>query len=357
MKRAVSTLAAVAVSVVAAPAAWACIHAETEDPQPPYLDALELGVYFDGTSQTLTYAPSITATGDSTRLAMVTATPSIPASYSVGSTSLFATIRQYLTPQSGGVDGPVDGGVRGDASDGSNGFEELPTVAVGPYTFTAFQVTGDGGLEALNARLAEDGFVAIDAAIGQVYADEGWYFIAIAADSADATLTDGLLPPVQVTFSATTPVVPLRLEAGMPPFAANIYAAMPEPVDADLVGTFGVQVRESVTVSQSEIGDILCGLKGVAPEDTADCAEGLSDDTWTLTWLQSDGNLNAPSDPISAWDSEFKLLPGDDGGGATDEGSAEAGCTAAGAATSGWLALGAFAVAALGRRRRQGDRA
>lgn len=96
-------LASLASLPLTSPLAHACIHPASADPVPPQLDGLEIGVYYDGANQVLSYAPTISARGDSTALAMVTAVPGVPSRYNAGETGTFADIRRFLTPQNGGV--------------------------------------------------------------------------------------------------------------------------------------------------------------------------------------------------------------------------------------------------------------
>lgn len=289
---------------IGAPTAWACIHPEADYGGTVRPAAQEFAVVFDGEREVLLISATIASDGAAPEaLSLVTATPSLPDTYADGDPELFAALYQWFEPSlsAGGEDGGKGWG------DGSNGHVEvLPAVETGAWEIQPLQASGADGVEALNAWLTDHGFVTLAPDVAAWYADEGWYFLAVKVKAADgdATLEDGVLPPLEIGFETDELVVPLKMEAGMEAFDARLYLFFGQEFPADFdPSAFGL-------TRNTDHGGTLAGAPGVVKDLVAGYESDGRVSTPAQPWMAYEltGQLNTADNLIMSWPDDFHML-------------------------------------------------
>lgn len=335
------TVAALAAIMFTAGPASACIHTESDYAGTLSAPRQEYAAFWNDGQEVLLISTAITSTnGEPAALSLVTAVPNIPSDITTGDPSIFPELNGWLDPASKGIPEPGSFGDAG-TSDGGNGISILPTVEAGPYAVTPIEATGAEGVTELNAWLTSNGFQTLPEALAQRYADEGWIFLAvkITPGSAGDTLADGALPPLQLTFDSDALVVPLKLEAGMGPFAARVYtfAGSSHP-GSDYFARYGMKTADVGAkavdgAAPAKVSALITKLQTASALPTSLAG-------WTAQAVHSDGLLNEPGRQIAEWADDFAVTYVPTSGGGDTEGAdvtsgADVGTTGGSDAVSG----------------------
>ena len=285
--------------------ATACIHPEAEGGEVVSTPAQEYAVFYNAGRQTLMISLNVEMNeGSAAGLSMVTATPTLPDSYTTGDPALFADLYTWYHPPTDLSDQPRSGDANSADGPELDGIEVGTEVETGPYRITPIEVSGPGGVEALNTWLTENGYVRLDRELAQSYADKGWYFLAvdIRPGSMDQELESGRLPPLEISFDTREVVVPLKLEAGMGPFDIRMYLFLDSQLPTDTGAKYGLEAMDgptSISGAPTRVQETIARFQ----------TDGLVANSTVYTYqLHSDGLINTTDAPILAWPEDFAFL-------------------------------------------------
>lgn len=350
-----SLCSACVLAALAADTALACIHAESDFQGTVRSDAQRYAVFYADGRELLVIGTSLETSSDTQpdAVSLVTATPSLPDAYETVDPDFFPNLVGWyasldpidVTDTSGGQDA------------GGGGIDILPGVQAGPYEITPIQAAGDQGVTELNAWLRDHGFTELPLQIATFYAEQGWYFLAVKVtpESLGEGLADGQLPPLMLGFDTDELVVPLKMEAGMGEFDAEIYLFLegPLPTLDTSSSPFDAFVDESEPEARS--ADIPPPLSDIIAQLELKGSLAAPSGSWQVSRLTSADGFNSISRPLFAWGTDFKIdLDNASYGKPSDGSGSSGGCGVAGREPVGggapWLLL---ALLALGARRRQ----